>query len=89
MSDNFFNELMAKDPKRAKEASDIIKEALGDEFDLTARQKEGTAPSFNLHLSDADKQKIASLVSNPSLLKTLLKNPKMKEVLRGFLSKKP
>lgn len=89
MSDNFFNDLVKKDPKRASEASEIIKEALGNDFDMMERIKQTDAPQFNLHLSEADKQKIASLVSNPALLKTILKNPKMKEVLRGFLSKKP
>lgn len=40
---------------------------------------------LSLRLSEADKQKIASLAKNPALLKAIISDPKAKEQIAKFL----
>ncbi|MBQ2945960.1 MAG: hypothetical protein IJD95_05295 [Clostridia bacterium] len=89
MSDNFFDELQSSSPDKVNKASEVIKEALGSDFDISQMMKNDSfKQSFNLRLSDADKQKVAALVKNPELLKVILSNPKAKQILKSFLTKR-
>ncbi len=86
MGDNIFDGI-AGDPAGAKKAADIIKEAFGDDFGGLL-QNEKLKNNLNLRLSDDDKKKMAALLQNPTLLKSIVSNPKAKEAIMRFLYKK-
>ncbi len=85
MADNFFDKLNNENPEKVTKASEVIKQALGEDFNIKEMMKNSNMKNkFNLRLSEGDKKKIAALINNPELLKLILSNPKAKEGLKNF-----